>query len=168
MTEIRIKIICRQTGPYGRVPQNRFRFVRNCEWRVTKNRPNVTLGLFFVGFWPSWFHWLYSMIKSILLGKFAFGAIESWLCQIGSRKNSSLTWSRSRIFLLKYAGSQWRHLLLSLRPSLSLDIRWAWRQLINAHSSNLIPKWPINVFPRRFPNSNPNSIYPISLVCFSN
>jgi len=30
MTVIRIKI-CRQTGPYGRVPQNRFWFVPNCE-----------------------------------------------------------------------------------------------------------------------------------------
>jgi len=30
MTVIRIKI-CGQTGPYGRVPQNRFWFVPNCE-----------------------------------------------------------------------------------------------------------------------------------------
>jgi len=30
MTVIRIKI-GRQTGPYGRVPQNRFWFVPNCE-----------------------------------------------------------------------------------------------------------------------------------------
>jgi len=31
MTGIRIKS-CRQTGPYGKVPQNRFWFVPNCEW----------------------------------------------------------------------------------------------------------------------------------------
>jgi len=33
MTEIRIKI-CRQTGPYGRVPQKRFWFAPNCEWSI--------------------------------------------------------------------------------------------------------------------------------------
>jgi len=36
MTVIRIKI-CRQTGPYGRVPQNRFWFVPNCEQGCTKH-----------------------------------------------------------------------------------------------------------------------------------
>jgi len=33
MTVIPIKI-CRQTGPYGSVPQNRFWFVPNCEWSI--------------------------------------------------------------------------------------------------------------------------------------
>jgi len=33
MTGIRIKI-CRQTGPYGRVPQNRFWFVPNGGWSI--------------------------------------------------------------------------------------------------------------------------------------
>jgi len=26
--------ICRQMGPYGRVPHNRFRFVPNCDWSI--------------------------------------------------------------------------------------------------------------------------------------
>jgi len=48
MTVIRIKI-CRKTGPYGRVPQNRFRFVPNCEQRIVllvlgpKRRPFIKL-----------------------------------------------------------------------------------------------------------------------------
>jgi len=35
LTRIRIKI-CRQTGPYGRVPQNRFGFVPNCGWSINQ------------------------------------------------------------------------------------------------------------------------------------
>jgi len=40
MTIIRIKI-CRQTGPYGKVPQNRFRFVPNCEQGIASGLSQV-------------------------------------------------------------------------------------------------------------------------------
>jgi len=33
MNGIRMKI-CRETSPYGKVPQNRFWFVPNCEWSI--------------------------------------------------------------------------------------------------------------------------------------
>jgi len=42
MTVIRIKV-CRQTGPYGRVPQNRFWFVPNYEQGIPVGRVAIQL-----------------------------------------------------------------------------------------------------------------------------